>query len=61
MKLSFSQEGWKSHIDWINESSLYDVEKISYKNSILVMQTCYYEPSESYLLIVAKKISESFY
>ncbi len=62
MKLSFSQAEWKNHIDWINESSRYDnSEKLTYKDSILIMQTCYYEPSESYLLVIAKKVSESFY
>lgn len=61
MKLSFDEEGWKKHIDWINESSLYDGDKISYEDEILIMQTCYYEPKNSYLLVVAKKIKEAYY
>lgn len=61
MKLSFDEEEWKRHIDWINESSLYSVDKISYEDEILIMQTCYYEPKNSYLLVIAKKIKEAYY
>lgn len=61
MKLSFSQEEWKKHIDWINKSSLYSVTGLSYDDDILIMQTCFYEPDDSYLLIVAKKIKEAFH
>lgn len=61
MKLSFSKNEWTNHIDWLNNSSIYDGEKLGYNDSILIMQTCYYEKDNSYLLVVAKKTSESFY
>ena len=61
MNLSFTQEEWKKHIEWINNNSLYDDANFSLDDDILIMQTCYYEPDDSYLLVVAKKIREEFY
>ncbi len=61
MNLSFTQEEWKKHIEWINNNSLYDGANFSLDDDILIMQTCYYEPDDSYLLVVAKKIREEFY
>ena len=61
MRLSFSQKEWKKHIDWINSKSLHDDNFVKYDDEILIMQTCYYEPSDSYLLVVAKKLEEEYY
>ena len=61
MDLSFSDDEWNSHINWINNSSLYEDVILSYDDEIVIMQTCYYEPDDSYLLIVAKKIKEEYY
>ena len=60
MKLTFTKDEWKKHIDWLNKSSLYQ-SFLDYDDQILIMQTCYYEPDDSYLLIVAKKIEEELY
>lgn len=60
MRLSFSQEEWNDHIDWINSQSLYS-DFIEYDDEILIMQTCYYKPKDSYLLIVSKKLKEEYY
>ena len=60
MKLAFTKDEWKSHIDWLNNSSLYQ-SALDYDDEILIMQTCYYEPDDSYLLIIAKKIEEELY
>ena len=60
MKLTFTKDEWKKHIDWLNKSSLYQ-SFLDYDDQILIMQTCYYEPDDSYLLIVAQKIEEELY
>lgn len=61
MKLAFTEDEWKKHIVWINSSSLYDDNFLDISDDILIMQTCYYDPENSYLLVVAKKIKEAFY
>lgn len=61
MKLSFTQEEWKKHIEWINNNSLYKDNFVDVDDEILIMQTCYYEPDDSYLLIIAKKVEEVYY
>lgn len=55
MQLLFTDDEWKEHIDWINDNSIYN-DKLSYNNDILILQTCYYNPEGSYLLIVAKSL-----
>lgn len=55
MKLHFNDEEWKSYIEWINEKSLYNDNPLSFDDNILVLQTCYYNPKNSYLLIVLKR------
>lgn len=60
MDLSFSLDEWNSHIDWINNSSIYDIE-LNYSDEIIIMQTCYYEPDNSFLLVILKKIDEIYY
>lgn len=60
MKLAFTKDEWNDHIDWLNKSSLYQ-STFDYDDEILIMQTCYYEPDDSYLLIIAKKIEEELY
>lgn len=61
MILSFTRDEWKKHINWINNSSIYEEQLFTDTDDILIMQTCYYEPKDSYLLVVAKKIKEEFY
>ena len=61
MDLSFTQDEWKNHIEWINSSSMYKDNLLTDTDEIIIMQTCYYEPSDSYLLVVAKKIEEEYY
>ena len=61
MKLSFTQEEWKRHIEWINNNSFYKDNFVEIDDEILIMQTCYYEPDDSYLLIIAEKVEEEYY
>jgi len=58
--LSFSDDEWNKHVDWINNNSIYD-KKINYSDQIVVMQTCYHNPENSFLLVVLKKINESYH
>lgn len=57
MKLNFSIDEWKSHLKFIKDNSIYNTNQdISINDDIIILQTCYYNPSDSYLLVVGKKI-----
>lgn len=57
MKLNFSIDEWKNHLEFLKNNSIYNTSQdISITDNILILQTCYYDPSDSYLLIVGKKI-----
>lgn len=58
INLNWSKEGYKNHLVWLEENSLFDFENdISSSDSIIIFQTCYYYPEDSYLLIGWKKIT----
>ena len=59
MNLSFDNNSWNNYVDWINNNSLYS-DGLKYSDDILVLQTCNYNPDDTFLLIIAKK-SEEFY
>jgi len=61
MNLSFTQEEWKKHLAWIHDSSIYQDEFLTVEDDIIILQTCYYEPEHSYLLVVAKKVKEEYF
>lgn len=57
MYLNYSKKGWISHINWINNNSIYksDIKKDS---NILILQTCLFDnPKGKYLLVVGEKIT----
>ena len=57
MKLEMNHEEYKRHLDWFQKNSMYNTLVNVYDNDdILVLQTCYYSPKDSYLLIVSKKV-----
>lgn len=58
-QLKFEEEEYLEHLIWLKESSRYNTNvEVKGDDSILLIQTCYYEPEESYLLIIAKKESQ---
>lgn len=57
MKINFSDSEWNEHIKWMKNNSLYETGiNVSKKDKIITLQTCYYNSSNSYLIINAKKI-----
>lgn len=55
-KLNFNKKEYQYHLSWIVKNSLYKTGIIpSTKDHILMIQTCYYHPKNSYLLISAKR------
>lgn len=47
---------FKSHLDWMKNNSIYDTNvEVNATDEILTLQTCYYKPKNSYLIINAKK------
>lgn len=62
MKLDFTNKNWSKHLNWLKDNSLYDTEiEIKEKDEILILQTCYYHPMDSFIIVSAKKIKEDLY
>ena len=58
VNLNFSKEEHAIHLNWLKEQSLYDTGvEISSYDEILLLQTCYVEEENTYIIIVGKKIS----
>ena len=58
MQLEFTDDEWRQHLEWLQEQFLYLTGvSLDEKDHLLILQTCYYEPQDSYLLVVAKKKS----
>ena len=58
MQIDFSNNSeYENHLKWLKDSSKFvlDVD-VSPKDDIVILQTCYYEPANSFILVVAKKI-----
>ena len=56
-KLSFNDKEFIKHIDWMKRESIYNTKvNVGMTDQILTLQTCYYKPANSFLLINAKKI-----
>lgn len=58
INLNWSDASYHEHLTWLKENSIfsYDVD-IMDSDPILLLQTCYYEPNHSYLLVGWKKIT----
>lgn len=51
------KENYKEHILWLKNKSIYDTGvEVSENDDILLIQTCYYHPKDSFLIVVGKKI-----
>lgn len=62
MKLDFTEKNWNNHLKWLKDKSLYDTKiDIDEKDEILILQTCYYYPMDSFIIVSAKKIKEDLY
>lgn len=56
MQLEFTDDEWRQHLEWLQEQFLYSTGvSLDEEDHLLILQTCYYEPQDSYLLVVAKK------
>ena len=54
-----SDNDFLNHIKWIKENSLYDTNvEVLKSDRILTIQTCYYNPNNSYFIVNAKLIEE---
>lgn len=56
MKITFNDKEWIKHIDWMKKNSVYDTYvDVGVDDKIVTLQTCYYKPKNSYLIVNAKK------
>jgi len=52
-----NDDEFKKHLSWMKNNSIYDTNvEVDISDEILTLQTCYYKPKDSYLIINAKKI-----
>lgn len=57
MKLGFKDNEWEEHLNWLVEASIYDTGiDVNTNDFIITLQTCYYQPDESFIIISAKRI-----
>lgn len=51
------KENYYEHINWLKNKSMYNTGvDVTENDDILLIQTCYYEPRDSFLIVVGKKI-----
>lgn len=55
---SVSDTKWQSHLDKLLKNTLYCKDNCSLKSDdqLLILQTCYFKPSGSYILVIARKV-----
>ena len=56
VNINLTEEEYKRHLEWIKNESLYDTGVDINGEDIIILQTCYYNPANSYLIIAGKKI-----
>ncbi len=56
VNLKLDGDKYIKHLDWLKEQSIYDTGVLVFDEDILVLQTCYYNPTGSYLIVAAKKV-----
>ena len=58
MKLNFKDDEWSNHLKWMIDESIYDTNvKVTEDDEIIVLQTCYYDSPNTFIIICAKKVS----
>lgn len=56
VNLNWSNNGYLNHIAWLKNNSIFDFQvEVSNNDQIILFQTCYYEPDDSYLIVGWKK------
>ena len=51
------KENYYEHINWLKNKSVYNTGvDVTENDDILLIQTCYFEPKDSFLIVVGKKI-----
>ena len=57
--ITFNDKGYSDHLKWMKENSIYDtLVDVESFDKIITLQTCYYEPLDSFLIVNAKKIGD---
>lgn len=57
VNLKLFDASYQKHLDWLLQQSIYDTGVlVNRDDDILILQTCYFEPKDSFLIIAAKKI-----
>lgn len=57
VNLNFTDDEYSKHLNWLKNNSIYNTGvNIESNSEILVLQTCYFDSDNSYLIVVAKKV-----
>lgn len=57
MKLYFKNDDWINHLKWLKDDSIYDTNvDVNPQDYVITLQTCYYNPDNSLIIISAKRI-----
>ena len=59
VNLKFDDEGYAQHLQWWKDKSAYNTGlEVNKYDNVLVIQTCYFNPEGSYLILAAKRGDE---
>lgn len=57
INLIFDKESYVNHLNWLKDNSIFNFNvSLDQTSEIIIFQTCYYIPKNSYLLIAWKKV-----
>ncbi len=57
VNLNYDSTGYANHLNWLKNKSIYNTGvEVSRYDDILILQTCYFDPEGSYLIVAAKKV-----
>ena len=60
INLNFSDDEYNKHLKYLKEQSVYDTYiDVNDNDEIIVLQTCYFQPKNSYLVVVGKKLIDN--
>ena len=53
-----SMDEWDQHLDRLLANTKYCLDdcKLDSNDDLLILQTCYYNPEETYMIVIAKKV-----
>ncbi len=60
VNLNYNTEEYANHLIWLKDQSVYNTGvEVNRYDDILILQTCYFNPEDTFLIVAAKKINST--